>query len=193
MKDKTIKTVSFILVICISVVLGIAINEVWSYAERKTHPLEYSEIVSKYSLEYGVPESVIYATIKTESGFDNEAVSSAGAIGLMQMMPSTFEWLASEEHLDEPLTIDDLKDPEISIKYGTYYLAYLGRKFDHNPRTVAAAYNAGEGRVATWLSSHEYSDMKGNLTDIPYKETRSYVKKINDAIDMYKKLYPDLT
>ena len=114
-------------------------------------------------------------------------------MGLMQMMPSTFEWLTSDEHLDEALPKDALFDPEVNIRYGTYYLSYLAKKFDYDWTIVSAAYNAGEGRVLAWLESGEYTDDSGNLIKIPIKETRAYVKKINDAIDTYTKLYPELT
>ena len=106
----------------------------------------------------------------------------------MQMMPSTFEWLTSSDHLDENLSPNDIFEPEVSIRYGTYYLRYLFEKF-YNWDTVFAAYNGGEGNVAKWLKDKRYSDGKGNLTDIPFKETREYVKKVNRAMDYYKKTY----
>ena len=193
MKNNKSSAIALILIVIISVILGIIINSVWNYIETKNHPTSYDEIVKKYSVEYGVPERVIFATIKTESSFRSDAVSSAGAMGLMQMMPSTFEWLTSDEHLDEHLSTDSLFDPEVSIRYGTYYLSYLARKFDYDWTVVSAAYNAGEGRVANWLEDGKYTDSNGELIKIPIKETRSYVKKISDAIDTYSRLYPHLT
>ena len=193
MKRNRSFAIPLILITIISIILGIIINAVWNYIELKNNPTTYSEIVKKYSLEYGVPERIIYATIKTESSFRSDAVSSSGAMGLMQMMPSTFEWLTSDEHLDEALPKDALFDPEVNIRYGTYYLSYLAKKFDYDWTIVSAAYNAGESRVLDWLESDEYTDDSGNLIKIPIKETRAYVKKINDAIDTYTKLYPELT
>ena len=193
MKRNRSFAIPLILIIIISIILGIIINAVWNYIEIKNNPTTYNEIVKKYSLEYGVPERIIFATIKTESSFDCNAVSSSGAMGLMQMMPTTFEWLTSDEHLDEALPKDALFDPEVSIRYGTYYLSYLAKKFDYDWNIVSAAYNAGEGRVLEWLESDEYTDENGNLIKIPKKETKAYVKKINDAIDTYTKLYPELT
>ena len=193
MKRNRSFAIPLILITIISIILGIIINAVWNYIELKNNPTTYNEIVKKYSLEYGVPERIIYATIKTESSFRSDAVSSSGAMGLMQMMPSTFEWLTSDEHLDEALPKDALFDPEVSIRYGTYYLSYLAKKFDYDWTVVSVAYNAGEGRVLAWLESGEYTDDNGELVKIPIKETRSYVKKINDAIDTYTKLYPELT
>ena len=148
----------------------------------------YHKIISKYSQEYDVPEHLIYAIIKTESDFRPRVISQAGAIGLMQMLPSTFEWLTGDEHLGEHLDVASLTDPDVSIRYGTYYLKYLMQKFPI-VNTAIAAYNAGEGRVAKWLDTSEYSDGNGVLTYIPIEETRLYVEKVNSSMDHYKNLY----
>ena len=194
-KTHTRRIVAVLLIICISIGGGIAINEFWNFIDKKLYPLDYSEIVAEASEEFDIPQYVIYATIKVESDFEADAVSSAGAIGLMQMLPSTFEWLTGSEHLDENLSTKNLDDPEVSIRYGTYYLSYLYKKFDYNWNTTFAAYNGGEGNVAKWLDNPKYSDLQGNLTDFPkeFGETKNYVKKINRAIDSYKKLYPETT
>lgn len=190
---KAKRLIAVLLIFCISIGSGIFIDRAWTFIERKLHPTDYAEIISAASIEFDVPEYIIYATIKVESNFDPYAVSSAGAVGLMQMMPETFEWLTGEEHLDEHLNKRTLEDPEISIRYGTYYLSYLYKKFDYNWNTTFAAYNGGEGRVAKWLLDERYSDGKGNLTNIPIEETEKYVKKINNEIEDYKKLYPENT
>lgn len=192
-KSQTLRIVAVFLILCISIGGGILINELWNTIDKKLHPTDYSEIVAAASEEFDIPQYIIYATIKVESNFDPNAVSSVGAIGLMQMMPSTFEWLTGEEHLNENLSTKMLDDPEVSIRYGTYYLSYLYKKFDYNWDNTFAAYNGGEGNVAKWLKSPEYSDLKGNLTSIPYKETANYVKKINKELNTYKALYPEIT
>ena len=183
------RVVAIILLIVIALGLAIGIEFIFNKAEEGTYPLEYGEYVAKYASEYNVPEYIIYAVIKVESDFDPLATSSAGAMGLMQMMPETFLWLTGEGHLNEGLPESALYIPDVSIRYGTYYLTYLYRKFDYNWDTAFAAYNGGEGNVAKWLDDPEYSDGEGNLTYIPIAETRNYVKKVNDAIDTYKKLY----
>ena len=193
MNEKSKRVLSLLLILALSLALGLLIDFVWQLAEKATHPQDYSELVTKYSKEYNVPEDVIYATIKVESNFDPNAISSVGARGLMQIMPSTFEWLTGDEHLGEHLLPIMLFEPEVNIRYGTYYLSYLAKKFDYDWNIVSAAYNAGEGRVLEWLESDEYTDENGNLIKIPKKETKAYVKKINDAIDTYTKLYPELT
>lgn len=189
MKSSSKRTFAIIIILIISIVLGFAIDALWDFIEKETHPDDFKSYVKTYAAEYNVPEYVIFAVIETESGFDKNAESSVGARGLMQMMPSTFKWLTGPDHLGEKLGADKLYEPEVSIKYGTYYLNYLYKKFDYNWDTAFAAYNAGEGNVSKWLDDKNYSDGDGNLTKIPFKETESYVKKVNDNIEIYKKLY----
>lgn len=184
---KRILVVSIIVVL--SIILGIVADLIWDSIDKKIHPNDYLEYVRQYAYEYNIPESIIFAVIKVESDFDPDAESSAGARGLMQMLPSTFEWLTGEEHLNENLPKSKLFTPEVSIKYGTYYLNYLYHKFDCNWNTALAAYNGGEGNVAKWLQDPEYSDGNGNLIEIPFKETKNYVEKVNKERDTYKKLY----
>lgn len=185
---KISRPVAIILIIAIAFLTAFAVDGVFRGIEKLQRPDEHREIVEKYAAEYNVPAYIIFAIIDTESDFDEDATSSAGAMGLMQMMPSTFEWLTSADHLAENLLPEALYEPEVSIRYGTYYLRYLFEKF-YNWDTVFAAYNGGEGNVAKWLQSSEYSDGKGNLTDIPFEETRKYVKKVNRSIDYYKNTY----
>ena len=192
MKSSTARTLVIILILCASILLGFLVDAVWTHIEKTQHPTDYEEIISRYSEEYNIPKDVIFAVIKVESDFDPEAVSSAGAMGLMQMMPSTFEWLTGEEHLGERLPSSKLCDPEVSIRYGTYYLAYLYRSFDYNWHNTFAAYNGGEGNVRKWLGNPEYSDGQGNLTHIPFAETRSYVSKVEHARELYIEFYPEV-
>ncbi len=191
MKASAKRPLVIILIVCAAILLGFVTDAIWSLIDRSQHPTDYEEIISRYSEEYNIPKDVIYAVIKVESDFDPEAESSAGAMGLMQMIPSTFEWLTGEEHLNERLPVQRLFEPEVSIRYGTYYLAYLYRSFDYDWHIVFAAYNGGEGNVRKWLKDPECSDADGNLTHIPFKETRSYVSKVEDARAMYQELYPE--
>ncbi len=184
---KRITAVAIITVLAI--LLGFAVDFVWERFEQKAHPQSYMSYVRQYAYEYNIPEPVILAVIKVESDFDVRAESSKGAIGLMQMMPATFEDLTSDSFLGEHLDVSELYNPEISIKYGVYYLNFLYEMFDRNLDTALAAYNAGPGNVRKWLENPEYSDGNGNLTNIPFTETRNYVSKVNNEIDTYRKLY----
>lgn len=191
MKASSKRSLVIVLLICAAILLGFVTDAIWSLIDKANHPADYEEIISRYSEEYNIPKDIIFAVIKVESDFDPKAESSAGAMGLMQMIPSTFEWLTGKEHLNENLPLQKLFDPEVSIRYGTYYLAYLYRSFDYNWHTVFAAYNGGEGNVRKWLKDPECSDGKGNLTYIPFQETRNYVSKVEEARITYQELYPE--
>lgn len=154
--------------------------------EKLFYQREFAEYVAKYSNEFDVPEALVYAVIRTESNFDPEARSSVGAIGLMQLMPDTLDWLA--RLLDEEAPTGEITDPETNIKYGTYYLRHLYDRFG-NWDTAIAAYNAGHGRVALWLKNSEYSDDGITLKKIPFEETKNYVNKVTGNYNTYKKLY----
>ncbi|MBQ1205828.1 MAG: lytic transglycosylase domain-containing protein, partial [Clostridia bacterium] len=95
--------------------------------ERIFYKREFTEYVTKYSTEFDVPEALIYAIIRTESSFDPNARSGVGAIGLMQLMPDTLDWLS--RLLDEDAPTGEITDPETNIKYGTYYLRHLYDRF----------------------------------------------------------------
>jgi len=153
--------------------------------EERTVELLFEEYVLKYSAEYSVPEYTVYAVIRCESSFNENAVSHAGAIGLMQLIPSTFEWLCGFTG-EEPLT-ERLYDPETNIRYGTMFLARLYAQYG-DWDIVHAAYNAGQGRVNQWLSDERYSE-DGKLTNIPFKETKAYVEKVKRYKELYKRLY----
>ncbi len=185
------RPLAIVLIVCIALIAGLAVNFVWTLFEKLSYPQKYSEYVEKYATEYNVPEEIIYATIKVESSFKFDAESGAGAQGLMQLMPTTFEWLTGDEHLGEFLPPEAVFDPEVNIRYGTYYLKYLHSKFDQNWETAFAAYNGGEGNVAKWLEDSRYSDSEGNLKAFPkeFRETKNYVRKIKKSLEMYERLY----
>ncbi len=189
MKSFYIKCLAVILVIAIAIGFGFAYDAILTLIEKANYPMpeQYAEFISYYSEKYSVPERIIYATIKTESDFDSGAVSHAGAIGLMQIMPSTFEWI-SKELLRENLNVGMLYDPETNIRYGTYYLSYLYARFD-SWTNAFAAYNLGEARVSELLSDQRYVDENGDIKNIPVPETRTYVSRINSAIGKYSRLY----
>ncbi len=189
MRNSSKRILAVAIITAVAILLGFAVDIAWCAIEKRTHPKTYMAYVKQYSYEYDIPQPVILAVIKVESDFDYRAESHAGAVGLMQIMPSTFDDLTSDDFLGEHLDSSELYDPEINIKYGTYYLSFLYKMFDGNMDTALAAYNAGPGNVRDWLADPEYSDGNGNLTYIPFKETRNYVKRVNEELDTYRKLY----
>ena len=187
-KKAIVRSIVIVIILLVAILFGLLFQMVWDAIDRANYPLKYTDEVEKYCAEYGVPEYVVYSVIKVESNFDSGAVSDAGAIGLMQMMPDTFTWLTST--LKEDLNSAMLYDPDTNIKYGTYYLAYLYIRYG-SWNEVYAAYNAGQGTVDGWLEDEELTDSTGRLKKIPYKETSGYVKKVSKANEVYKRLYFD--
>ena len=180
------KTVAIIIILVLAALIGFVYLGVENAVCEKTHPLEYSELVEKYSQQYSVPKEIVYAVIKTESSFKSDAVSNKGAIGLMQIMPDTYSWLCTKDTFDND-SADMLYNPEINIKAGTLFLSLLYTEYGIW-ENVYAAYNAGRSRVNEWLKDEKYND-NGHLVNIPYKEVSSYIEKVTRAAEIYKELY----
>ena len=182
------RAVIIILIVLGAMLLSLVANLIISAVQKNAHPVRYESYVEVYSSQYNVPEYVVYAVINTESGFNASLESPTGERGLMQMSPELFALISSEQHLDEKIDADALFDPEISIRYGVYYLRYLFNEFQSWSAAIAA-YDAGESAVKEWLDNIKYSSDRKNLTSIPEKETAAYVKKVNGAISYYKTTY----
>ena len=142
----------------------------------------FAQSVEKWCEHYGVEKELVYAVIYAESGGDVSAVSRAGAIGVMQLMPDTARWLAEREKLEYSVAM--LTDPDSNIRFGCTLLVYLQTRFD-SLESVLAAYNAGPLNVDKWLADPRYSK-DGVLTAIPYPETEGYVKKVCFLKKIYK-------
>ena len=155
---------------------------------KNRYPLVYKETVEKYCDLYGVDEYLVQAVIRSESFFNEKAVSKKGAIGLMQIMPETGAWVAEKLNL-ENFTTEDLFDPEKNIMIGVWYISFLSDKFKGNLDNVIAAYNAGPSNVSKWLLAEDTSSDGENLIDIPFGETKKYSEKVKLAYDMYLKIY----
>lgn len=179
-----LRTKIFFTVIIIIAVSAVSVYGYVRWAMRREmaeYPLKYTYTVEKYSREYGVPEAIIYATILCESSFMSRAASPKGAQGLMQITPETFEWLCTKTGEDSATL--DLLDPDVNIRYGTYFLSMLYEEFG-DPTIAHAAYNAGRSRVKSWLEDENYSK-DGKLYYIPFDETRVYVERIKRATEKY--------
>lgn len=154
---------------------------------KLSYPREFSEYVEAAADEYDLDPALIYAVIRTESGFDAQADSPAGACGAMQIMPSSFEWLQDIRDCSDTYTTDALYDPEINIDYGSYLLRYFIDYYGTEQAAVAA-YNAGFV-VSEWLEDPQYSSDGVVLDEIPYPETSHYVEKVESAKEKYIQLY----
>ncbi len=154
---------------------------------RAHFPIKYKEQVYACADEYQLDRNLIFSVIKVESGFNEKAVSSAGAKGLMQITERTGEYIAEKLGVTEY----DLLDAKTNVTFGSFYLRYLYDKFE-NLEVVLAAYNAGEGKVSLWLNNKEYSEDGITLLRVPYAETEAYIEKIKKTFSKYKKLYENI-
>jgi soluble lytic murein transglycosylase len=127
------------------------------------------------------------SVINAESRYDKDAVSSQGAVGLMQITTPTAEWIAKSMG-EKNFSADKLHDPETNIRMGVWYFNYLGKKFPAK-ELVLAAYNAGPGNVNDWLDQSIISKDGKDYEKIPFKETGNYVKKVISEEKMYDFLY----
>lgn len=146
------------------------------------HPLKFKDLIVEYSNDFNLDPAFVASIINVESGFDKNAKSSKGAIGLMQIMPTTANYICMLNHT----SYTDLFSPEENIKIGCNYLLYLFDKFQDR-KLVIVSYNAGETQVKKWLNDEEYSSDGKTLNIIPYKETREYLNKVEKNILVYSK------
>ena len=181
----TLKIVALILALAI---VGVGVYQAYFYFLKRAYPLDYEDIVTAEAAKYDIEPAFIYAIIKSESGFDPNAESSAGARGLMQLMPATFEWLQSKVNDGEILDESELYNPEVNIRYGVYFISLLQSVYG-DEEVVLSAYNAGMGTVDNWLKDSELSDDGKTLKEIPFAQTSAYVDKVLSAREMYRNLY----
>jgi soluble lytic murein transglycosylase len=155
----------------------------FAYVERTTpdwyarmrYPLRYEHIVTGHARNYELDAALIAAVIYRESKFDADAKSDSGAIGLMQLLPDTARGIALHTG-GSRFQVDDLYDPEINVRYGSWYLRHLLEKYGGDLRKALAAYNGGQGNVDR---------------GIQYAETRHYVERVRELEDVYRRAYAD--
>lgn len=177
------KLLAFLLICVLAVGAYLYLFE---YVPHNTYKVMYSDEVTKYSEEFGIDEAFVYAVIRTESNFNPNAVSDAGAIGLMQIIEDSFDWVSTKLH-ETDLEYDDMFTPEYSIKFGCYMLSYLYNKYE-SYELAAAAYHSGMGEVDGWLSSGKVDKSSFEIADFKGSNTRFYVKKIMKAYKVYSEL-----
>lgn len=151
-------------------------------------PLRHEDIIRKQARDKQLDPALIAAVIYAESHFRDNQRSAAGAEGLMQLTPATAKYIARKSG-GIRFELDDLATPEVNIAYGTYYLRYLMNRYDSDETLVLAAYNGGEGNVDQWVSATDRSNGSLAIDDIPFPETRSYVRRVQAAKRDYRATY----
>ena len=158
---------------------------------RYAYPLYRYKQVKALSKRYRIPAALIYSVIRAESFYKEDAVSFAGAIGLMQIMPATGKWVYERSKMSKSYKFD-LFSPEINLEIGVRFLSDLYRQFDGNVVLAAAAYNAGGSRVKRWTKNKKINDWVRFSHFIPYDQTERYVRKVIRNLQAYRTLYPSL-
>ena len=153
-----------------------------------SHPSPFIETVRRESVRYGVPEHWIYAIMRQESHFVHDISSSAGAVGLMQLLPMTARQTASRQRLKRP-SRGDLFIVSVNIRLGVAYFKQLLDSMNGNPVFALAGYNAGPRNSKRWQNSSRESDPAIWIETIPYTETRNYLKKILFNFVIYESIH----
>ena len=148
-------------------------------------PLAYKQIINLHAKRYKVPPEFVYAIIRQESTFRHDVTSSAGARGLMQVMPNTAKRVA-RKHAINYYHKNQLFHPPTNIKIGTAYLNLLAKRFDRHPILIAAAYNAGPRQVKYWLKKHTPKQVDIWIETLPWRETRNYLKNVTSFYAVYQ-------
>jgi soluble lytic murein transglycosylase len=149
------------------------------------YPLAYWPEVPTAAAQYGLNPLLVTALIRQESRFQPEIVSSAGAVGLMQVLPETGDWIAQK--LQRPPF--QLRQPEENLRAGTWFLQYTDGLFHQNALLAVASYNAGPGNVDEWLKREGEGDWDQFVERIPFPETQDYVRQVFGNYWNYLRLY----
>lgn len=152
-------------------------------------PLRHEEVIREQARDKGLDPSLIAGVIYAESKF-SDSTSSAGALGLMQLLPSTAHFIAQRSG-GSAFTTEDLSTPDINIAYGSWYLRYLLDRYDGNELLALAAYNGGETNVSRWLADARARGERFGRDDIRFAETRAYVERVLNARRDYRATYAD--
>ena len=176
-------------------VLAIAAVVLWLVFDRasnrtiQNYPVEYEAFIRESAAQNDLSPAYVASVILAESSYVPDAVSSANAQGLMQLLPSTAKWIAGK--LDEGYAEGCLFDPETNIRYGCWYLGFLMRRYHEDMTCASSAYHQGQGTVDKWLANPEYSPDGATLMTIPSDATRTYVQRILKYYEKYEKIYAE--
>lgn len=160
--------------------------------QRAYRPLEHEERIASVAESHDLDPYLVAALVNVESGFEETRVSPRGAVGLMQVMPSTAEEVRDRSEMPSRVTTETLKDPEVNLEYGATYLSRLVERYEGHVPSALAAYNAGPSNADKWRdsASEESSAGAALLESIDYPETRRYIRDVLKQREDYRRLYP---
>ncbi len=180
-------------VLLLLVVLSLAGWRLWrsdAVQMRFVYMWPFQNEIVTYARRNDIDPFLVAAVIKNESEFKPGAVSPVGAIGMMQIMPETGEWIAKQMGLNR-YDVDSLYNPGVNIRMGCWYLSELKYEFKDNLLLMMMAYNAGRGNTHGWMTANGWDYTFGNVNKIPYPESRNYVASVLYDRDEYYRLYKD--
>jgi soluble lytic murein transglycosylase len=158
---------------------------------RWMYPIHYREDIMVSARNYGVDPYLVAAIIRVETNYKVGKVSKKGALGIMQLMPDTADWVIEQAGFKN-VTLQDIEHrADIGIEAGTWYLRSLARQFDGNMYAVIASYNAGPGHVRKWLNEQIWDGTYESAGQIPFGETRHYMARVMYYYQKYKKYHAD--
>jgi soluble lytic murein transglycosylase len=153
------------------------------------HPLKYRSIINQEAKRHQIDPYLLAAIIFEESHFRPRSLSSAGAVGLMQIMPKTAIWIwpKVKKSKYDPAK---LVEPRTNIALGSWYFAFLKRKYKSEILALAA-YNSGDKNLDNWLKGKKPKHRQDVLSVIPFRETRQFVNRVQRSRDSYRLIYPE--
>ena len=177
-------------ILVLSIGFGFAFDGIATAIEKKQYPLSqrYAQDIREVAAEYGIPEVILWAIVKTESNFSSNREGDDGGIGLMQLTPEEFAMIQSDILHITPEDKGLLYDPQKNLQCGTAYLSYLYQRYGVW-ETVFAAFDAGVEAVDAWLANPAYATELGTLQNIPKAKTARFVRDVEKARELYIKLY----
>lgn len=155
---------------------------------RLIYPLRYSSEIGAAARRNGLNPALVAAVINEESAFDADITSPQGAVGLMQVLPSTAEEIARKSG-GEKFVLRDLQKPGVNVLYGSYYLRRLLDRYQGSELEAIAAYNAGQANVDRWAATAQSTGRPFDVRAIPYGETREYVAEVERLRAIYDRVY----
>ncbi len=187
---KLRRAILMIFVLAVLIIFAICVWQLWLKKDEvstSSYPMEYEDLIRQYAGENDLDPAYVAAVILAESSYRSDAVSSANAQGLMQILPDTAKWIASK--LDETYEDRSLFDPEFNNRYGCSNLTILKQRYDNDMSSASAAYHQGQGTVDRWLEDPELSSDGRTLDNFDSSTTETYVKRILSYYEKYEELY----
>ncbi len=187
---RRLKRKRFILALVAIVLAALFIRSDW--LGKRIYPISFQEEIKLSAQHYELDPLLIAAIIRVESNYRLSAVSRKGAVGIMQIMPDTAEWILKKGDFG-PITVEDAgTQAHAGIALGSWYVKELNRQFDGDLIKSLAAYNAGPGKVKSWLQQGVWNGEERTISDIPYGETRHYVQRVLYYYKKYQDIYETL-